>query len=142
MTPLRNQLEAARREYQSIRYDGDLPRENLSPAARWRGMFLMGAFGAGAIAAAAMFATLVARPLLTPAASHPQTSVPMVRMIKLPSKLDIDIPSMPRMPSIPGMPSHLSLREMAPSLVPPEGLHLPSLDEIHMPTMFESREHA
>lgn len=139
MSPLREQLQSARREYESIRFPGDLSRQVFLPPVRPRGTFLLTTLGAGAAAAAAVLATLLARPVLTPAASHSRSYVPLVKEIRMPSQMNFELPSLP---SVPGMPSHLSLREMAPSLVPPDGIELPSLDDLRVPTFSDNPEHA
>jgi hypothetical protein len=139
MSVLRKQLDSARREYQSIRYPGNLAIRLLSQPMRLRGHFLLGALTTGAIAAAAVLSMMLTRPMLTPAASHSHSLMPLVKNFTLPTKMPFDMPSIP---SLPGMPTHLSFRVMAPTLTPFEGLHLPSLDDIQIPMFSDNPGHA
>jgi hypothetical protein len=139
MTILRKQLDAARREYQSIRYPGDLAVRFLSQPMRFRGPFLLGALTTGAIAAAAILSMMLTHPMLTPAASHSHSLMPLVKNFSLPTKMPFEMPSIP---PLPGMPTHLSLRVMTPTLTPFEGLHLPSLDDIQIPLFSDNPGHA
>jgi len=139
MTPLRQQFESARRAYAAIRYPGDLAADVLSPRVQFRGTLYLGAIATGAIAAAAMLAMMLAHPMLTPAASHSHSLMPLVKNLSLPNKMPFEMPSIP---AIPGMPTNLSLHQMAPSLMPFNGLHLPSLDNIQIPFFSDGREHA
>ena len=137
MTLFRKQFESARREYRLIRYEGDLARELLSPALRFRGGYILGAILTGAIAASALLAVTLPHQLLLPAISHPQ--MPLAREFQFPQKMPF---AMPTVPTLPRMAPHMSLREMAPSLVPSGGWHLPSLEDLHLSDLFDSSGHA
>jgi hypothetical protein len=125
MTPLREQLKRYRSEYDSIIYPGDLGREMLSPRMRMRNMFVLGLLGTSAVAAAAVVAAILARPLMMPASSHPQPYLPIVKEIHLPEKMQFNLPSIP---SLPGIPTNLSLRDFSNSLLP-QGLRVPFLED-------------
>jgi hypothetical protein len=123
-----------------IRYPGDLAKDALSPGIRFRGTsYFLGAIATGAVAAAIVLAMMLAHPILTPAASHPQSLIPLVKNLPIPNKMPFEMPSVP---SLPGMPSNLSFHQMVPSLAPFEGLHLPYLDDIQIPLFSDGPEHA
>jgi hypothetical protein len=135
MTGLRIQLQSSRNEYRSISYPGDLPSEILPLRIGWRNRFVVGALGAGAVAAAAVVAAVLGRPLMTPDSPGSQPYMPIVKEIHLPQRMQFDLPTLP---SVPGIPSNLSLREIAPPLMPSDGLHLPSLNDFHWPQSHDS----
>jgi hypothetical protein len=137
MTLLRKQLESARREYETVRYGGDLVREVLSPPLRLRGGYVLGVILTGAIAASTFLGAMLPHQLLMPATSHPR--MPLAREFQFPQKMPF---AMPSIPALPRMAPHMSLREMAPSLVPPGGWHLPSLEDFHLPALFDNSGHA
>ena len=142
MSFLRQELAAARREYDGFHYPGDLPRELLlllPPRIRWRGIVIFGTLGAGVVAAAVIVAALLLRPLLTPANAQPRPYLPLVKEIHLPQKLQFDFPSVP---SIPGLPDNLSLRSFTPDLGLPCDWLIPLWDGPVPSIAFDSPEHA
>lgn len=144
MSFLRNELAAARREYESLGYPGDLSRELLPLPLprlrmRWRRIVIFGTLGAGTLAAVAVRAALLLRPMLTPADAQPRPYLPLVKEIHIPQKLKFDLPSWP---SIPGLPENLSLRSVAPDLGLPSDWALPVLEGPLNSIGFDSSEHA
>lgn len=125
MSFLREEFATARREYEAVRYPGDLPHDLLAPRMRWRGIVLLGAMGASAVAAAAVVAALLLRPLLAPTNSQPRPYLPLVKEMDLPQKLQFEFPSLP---SIPGVPDNLSLRSVTPDLGVPSDWRIPFWD--------------
>ncbi|HEY2586059.1 MAG TPA: hypothetical protein VGI81_09890 [Tepidisphaeraceae bacterium] len=111
MSILREQLAATRREYEAVHYPGDLSRELLwppfpLPRMRWRRIVIFGTVGAGTIAAAAVRAALLLRPLLTPADAQPRPYLPLVKEIHLPPKLQFEFPSLPSIPGLTDLSEH------------------------------------
>jgi len=120
-----------------MRYLGDLQHEVLAPPLRLRGGYILAAILTTAIAASTLLMTALPRQMLMPASSHPQ--MPLVRDFQIPQKMPF---AMPSVPTLPRMAPHMSLREMAPSLVPSGGWHLPSLEDLHVPQFFGPADHA
>lgn len=137
MTPLREQLRSARDGYETARYPGDLAAELLPRRMSWPGSLFIGTLSAGAVAAAAVLASFVGRPMFVPASSHPRPLMPMVRQMPLPPRMDFSLPSLPSLP-VP----NFSLRPSLPSIGLPDGLHVPSLQDLHLPKFPDSLEHA
>ena len=101
----------------------------LSPPLQFRGGYVLGAILTSAIAASTMLAVMLPRPMLMPASTRARMSI--VQEFQVPQKMPFGLPSVP---GLPRMAPHMSLREMAPSMVPAEGWHLPSLEDLRMPT--------
>lgn len=122
MTRRFDDLRAARGAYRKLRYPGDLPGEMLETEISFRGRMFIGTIAGGAIAAVLVLGAMLSRPM--PGGSHARPFLPLVQDIELPRTMRFE------MPAIPKLAPHMSLREMAPSLVPAEGVHLPSLDDL------------
>ena len=137
MTPLRKQLRSARNEYEMALYPGDLAAELLPPRISWPGSLLLGALGAGAIAAAAMLASFVGRPMFVPASTNSRALMPVVRQMPLPPRMDFSLPSLPSLP-VP----NFSLRLSLPPIGVPDGLRLPPLEKMRLPKFPDTLEHA
>lgn len=132
MSPLREEIESARREYAAIRYPGDLATELLPLRLRWKSLLAFGSLGAGSIAAAAVVAALMLRPLLMPASPHSNARLPLVENIPLARDIKLNLPSLPDVPA--------ELRSLAPE--PPSDLQ-PFWDDLHLPRFSQSSsEHA
>ena len=130
MTPFRQDIAAARREYDTIRCPGDLSRQ-LLPARmriRWKNLLIFSGLSASGVAAAAVVAAMMLRPLLMPAASKPSPYLQLVKDIPLASELESEFRSLPGV--------------MTPSKDSPAGLHLPIWDDLQWPDLFHSSEHA
>lgn len=137
MTLLREQFQTAARAYRSISYPGDLAAQLLPSTARpRRRMPAFGAFVASAIAAAAVLAAFMSRPLFRPGVAEPHHYLPIVKEIHIPQRLQFSLPSLP------DFSSHLSLAPAMRSVVPPDRWRLPSLDWIHIPGFSDKPEHA
>lgn len=114
MSFLREQLAGARREYDAVHYPGDLLREMLPlplpllPRVRWRWrrIVIFGTLSGGALAAVAVRAALLLRPLLVPATAQPRPYLPLVKEIHLPQKLQFEFPSLPSIPGLTDFSEH------------------------------------
>jgi hypothetical protein len=135
MTPFREEIQAARREYQAIRYPGELSRQLLAPKMRWKHILVFGSAGLGGIAAAAVVAALMFRPLLMPSPNS-GSHLPLVQDMGLAKGLKFAIPRLP------GVPDDLSLRALEPDGQSPSQMHLPLWDDLHLPHFTPSSEHA
>lgn len=130
MTPLRQDIADARREYDAIRYPGDISRQ-LLPARmriRWKNWLIFSGLSASGVAAAAVVAAMMLRPLLMPAVSKSSPYLQIVKNIPLASELEVAIHSLPDV-----MPSRSE---------PAEGFRVPIWDDLQWPDLFPSSEHA
>lgn len=112
MSFLREQLAGARRAYDAVHYPGDLSREMLPlplpllPRVRWRRIVIFGTLSGGALAAVAVRAALLLRPLLMPANAQPRPYLPLVKEIHVPQKLQFEFPSLPSIPGLTDFSEH------------------------------------
>jgi hypothetical protein len=95
---------------------------------RWRNLLIFSGLGASGVAAAAVVAAMMFRPLLMPAASRPSPYLQMVKNIPLASELEVAFHSLPSV-----IPSRTR---------PAEGFRLPIWDDLQLPNFFQSSEHA
>ena len=135
MAYLRDELEAARQEYNAIRYAGDLVHQLLPARLRLRSLAIFGSLGAGGIAAAALIGALLLRPLALPGSSRlgGQLALGQARQITTDLKLVL--------PPLPEIPIDVSLQSR-PAPDAPAGWRLPSWDDLHLPDFSQSSEHA
>lgn len=136
MTPFREELQAARREYQAIRYPGELSRQLPAPRMRWKNIAVFGSVSLGSVAAAAVVAALMLRPLMMPTSPHSGAHLPLMENAGLAKDLKFAIPPLP------GVPDDLSLRDLEPDGQSPSELHVPSWDDLHLPHFTQASEHA
>lgn len=132
MSPLREEIQAARREYMAIRYPGGLSAELLPFRLRWRSLLAFSSLSFGGIAAAAVVAALMIAPLLAPPASHSTSSLPLIDRLPLARDLKSDLLPLDPLPE--------ELKSLVPSS--PSDLHVPTWDDLHLPNFSESPEHA
>lgn len=136
MTSSREELQAARGEYQAIRYPGDLSRKLLAPKMRWKKVLAFGMASLGSIAAAAVVAAMMFRPVLMPAWPGSGSHLPIVGDLGLPKDLKLAVPPLP------GIPQDLSLRALSPDGQSPSEFHVPLWDDLHLPHFNQDSEHA
>jgi hypothetical protein len=135
MPHLRQELDAARREYQTVRYAGDLAHQLLPARLRLRSLAIFGSLGASGIAAAALIGALLLRPLALPGSSRlgGQLAVGQARHITTDLKWVL--------PPLPNLPANVMVQSR-PATDAPTGWRLPSWDDLHLPDFSQSSEHA
>ena len=135
MPHLRDELEAARLEYNAIRFPGNLAHELLPARLRLRSMAIFGSLGAGGIAAAALIGALLFQPLAQPGKSPLSGRLTFVQSNRITNDLKLVLPPLPN------VPVDVSLQSR-PATDAPAGWRLPSWDDLHLPDFSQSSEHA
>lgn len=135
MAHLREEIEAARQEYNAIRYAGDLAHQLLPARLRLRSLAIFGSLGAGGIAAAALIGALLLRPLAMPGTSRLGGPLSLGEAGQIASDLKLMMPPLPKMSIDVSMQS-------TPAPNSPDGWRLPSWDDLHLPDFSQSSEHA
>jgi len=136
MTSLRQQLLTAGREYDAVRYPGDLAAELLRSRSRpARGLTVP---AAGAVAAAIILGAMLARPAFSPVPTQQRASLPLVSQVPSGPTLRFALPSIP---PLPGLSSHLAVVPTGRPISAPREFRLPPFSGIQPPT-FPSKPEA
>ena len=124
MSSLREQLLTARREYDAVRYPGDLvvhlPTEHRLRAAKVPGI--------GAVAAAIVLGLMLARPALRPAPTRQLASRPAANVILPRPNVRLELPSIPPMRAV---TAGFVTTPPVQSIPVPRELRLPSFSGVH-----------
>lgn len=134
MSPLREQLLTARREYEAARYPGDLPA-HLPPEHRLRTANLP---GIGAVAAAIVVGLMLARPAAVPVPTRQVASRPPTNVTVPQPNVRLALPSIPPMH---GVTASFVTAPPVQSISAPRELRLPRFSGIHSPA-FPSKPEA
>lgn len=134
MSSLREQLLTARREYEAVRYPGDLaadlppPRSGRTPKVP----------GISAVAAAIVLGLILARPPMLPVPPGQVASRPTSRQVVSRQDARLVLPSIPPMPAV---TASFAIPPAVQRISAPRELRLPHFPGIHLPA-FPSKPEA